>query len=111
VVEEAWESFNVEGWMGYVLKEKLKQLKTPIKEWNNVIFGKMEESIKILVANIRELDRRGEDGLLSIVEVEERKKLFRDLWRLLKSKEVLLAQKSRASWLKEGVPDKILQAK
>ncbi|MCI24102.1 transposon TX1 putative protein, partial [Trifolium medium] len=34
--------------------------------------------------------------------MEGRRKLFGDLWRLLKSKEVLLFQKSRVKWLKEG---------
>ncbi|KAK2454307.1 hypothetical protein QL285_001883 [Trifolium repens] len=102
MVEDFWRSLNVEGWMGYVLKEKLKFLKVMIKDWNKAEYGKMEEKIRNLVSSIREKDLRGEQGLLISSEIEERKKLFGDLWRLLKSKDVLLAQRSRAKWLKEG---------
>jgi hypothetical protein len=102
MVEEFWRSLNVEGWMGYVLKEKLKLLKAIIKEWNKVEYGKMEDNIQNLISCIREKDIRGEQGLLNTSEVEERKKLFGDLWRLLKSKDVLAVQRSRAKWLKEG---------
>jgi hypothetical protein len=88
--------------MGYVLKEKLKILKTSIKGWNKVEFGKMEESIRCLISSIRIMDLKGEQGLLETVEVEERKKLFCDLWRLLKSKETLLFQRSSTKWLQDG---------
>jgi hypothetical protein len=88
--------------MGYVLKEKLKLLKGMIKEWNKAEYGKMEDNIRDLISSIREKDIRGEQGLLSTSEVEERKKLFGDLWRLLKSKDVLAVQRSRSKWLKEG---------
>jgi hypothetical protein len=62
----------------------------------------MEDNIQNLISCIREKDIRGEQGLLNTSEVEERKKLFGDLWRLLKSKDVLAVQRSRAKWLKEG---------
>jgi hypothetical protein len=102
VVEEFWRSLKVEGWMGYVLKEKLKFLKTRIKDWNRLEFGKMDDSINLIVANIRELDTKGESIPLTSGEVEERKKCFGDLWRLLKSKEVLAVQRSRVKWFKDG---------
>jgi hypothetical protein len=102
LVETFWRSLNVEGWMGYVLKEKLKLLKVHIKEWSIVEYGKVEETIRILILKIRAMDVRGEQGLLTTIEVEERRKPFGDLWRMLKSRDVLLAQKSRVKWLKEG---------
>jgi len=34
-VEEAWRGQNVSGWMNFVLKEKLKELK--IKDWNKEV--------------------------------------------------------------------------
>ncbi|KAK2436747.1 hypothetical protein QL285_021719 [Trifolium repens] len=102
LVEGLWSSYNLEGWMGYILKEKLKLLKGSLKEWNKAEFGKMEVSIKNLILRIRDKDLRGEQGLLTSYEVEERKSDFGELWRLLRSKEVLLAQRSRAKWLKDG---------
>jgi hypothetical protein len=102
MVEGYWNSLNMEGWMGYILKEKLKFLKTHIREWSKVEYGNMDDNIRSLVSSIREKDLRGEQGLLTSSEVEERKKLFGDWWRILKSKDVLMAQRSRVKWLKDG---------
>ncbi|PNX63751.1 cysteine-rich receptor-like protein kinase, partial [Trifolium pratense] len=33
-VREKWNSFQVDGWGGYVLKEKLKMIKADLKEWH-----------------------------------------------------------------------------
>ncbi|MCH79506.1 LINE-1 reverse transcriptase like [Trifolium medium] len=77
VVEECWGSKKFSGWMGYILKEKLKALKVSIKEWNRVEFGRLEESIGLIIANIKSLDSRGEIGLLSSLE---RKKEFHFLF-------------------------------
>ncbi|PNY11564.1 hypothetical protein L195_g008173 [Trifolium pratense] len=33
VVEDGWKNQNVYGWMGYVLKEKLKELKSTLRAW------------------------------------------------------------------------------
>jgi hypothetical protein len=88
--------------MNYVLKEKLKDLKLVIKGWNRREFGRIDESIKGLILNIRSLDVKGEESPLVAEEIVERKQLFKDLWKLFRSKETLLFQKSRARWLKEG---------
>ncbi|GAU29496.1 hypothetical protein TSUD_360410 [Trifolium subterraneum] len=55
-----------------------------------------------LVVDIRDLDVRGELVGLSTQELEGRKEKFGILWKLLKSKEMLLFQRSRSKWLKEG---------
>jgi hypothetical protein len=34
VVEESWRCFEGRGWMGFLLKEKLKYLKGRLKDWN-----------------------------------------------------------------------------
>jgi hypothetical protein len=39
LVEEYWMGCNFTGWMAYILKEKLKGLKTRIKEWNRETYG------------------------------------------------------------------------
>jgi hypothetical protein len=41
-VEEFWGGLTVEGWMGFVLKEKLKELKTFLKGWHKREYGGME---------------------------------------------------------------------
>ncbi|CAJ2635167.1 unnamed protein product [Trifolium pratense] len=77
---------RVNVWMSFVLKEKLKGLKTVLKEWNNVEYGDMEARIQGLVVDIRDLDVRGEEVGLSNQEVTSRKQKFEDLWKLLRTR-------------------------
>lgn len=102
LVEEVWRTNNVHGWMGYVLKEKLKGLKEAIKVWNKEEYGGMEERVEWLVEEIGDLDGLGEERRLREDEVESRKTKFEELWRLLKAKDSLVVQRSKSKWLKEG---------
>jgi hypothetical protein len=88
--------------MGFVLKDRLKDLKGVIKEWCVEEYGKPDERKNLLIENILALDTRSEEMGLSDVEVGERKRLFEDLWSTLKSIDSLAFQRSRAKWLKEG---------
>jgi hypothetical protein len=102
VVESYWSNHHVEGWMGFVVKEKLKGLKLVLKDWHKHAYGGLEDRIGGLVVEIRDLDSKGEEVGLSSQEVEGRKTKFGELWRLLKSKEALIFQRSRSKWLKEA---------
>jgi hypothetical protein len=88
--------------MGFVLKEKLKTVKGDIKVWRKEEYGRIEEKIPFLTSNIRRLDLKGEEGLLSSQEVGDRKRWFCELWKILRNKDRLLFQRSRVKWLKEG---------
>ncbi|WJX17552.1 hypothetical protein P8452_07455 [Trifolium repens] len=101
-VETFWRNYRVEGWMGFVLKERLKGLKFFIKSWTKLEYGSMETKIKELVTVIKDLDIKGEGVGLSSQEVSSRKEKFEDLWRTLKNKEAITFQRSRSKWLKEG---------
>jgi hypothetical protein len=46
LVVQTWEQQLVSGWMGFVLKDRLKGLKTIIKEWNAEVFGNAETKKK-----------------------------------------------------------------
>jgi len=67
-----------------------------------VEYGNVEMRLSVLRNEIEELDGKGDRGVLSNAEVEVRKSKFEELWRLWKSKESLLIQRSRSKWLKEG---------
>ncbi|MCH86627.1 LINE-1 reverse transcriptase like, partial [Trifolium medium] len=95
-------NLRIEGWMGFVLKEKLKALKKFLRDWHKLEYGGSGARIEELVVEIRDLDMRGEEEGLSTQEVVSRKEKFRDLWKLLKNKEALMFQRSRSKWLKEG---------
>ncbi|KAK2444918.1 hypothetical protein QL285_015908 [Trifolium repens] len=102
VVTNAWASCVVDGWMSFILKERLKHLKGVIKEWSAVTFGEAENKKKVLIKGISELDLKSEVAGLEEVEVVERKRLFEELWVLLKKIDALTYQRSRSKWLKEG---------
>jgi hypothetical protein len=102
IVEEEWRNGSLSGWMGYILKEKLKKLKLRLKEWNTEEYGGMEDRITKLVEEIAEVDARSEMGVLGDADVQIRKAKFEDLWRLLRAKDSLMVQRSRSKWLKEG---------
>ncbi|CAJ2647023.1 unnamed protein product [Trifolium pratense] len=70
VIKEAWESIEITGWMGFILKERLKVLKGVIKEWKKTKFGKVEEEESRLLNDILVLDLRSES--LGLVEAEHR---------------------------------------
>ncbi|MCH84503.1 LINE-1 reverse transcriptase like, partial [Trifolium medium] len=102
VVESFWVNLRIEGWMGFVLKEKLKALKKFLRDWHKIEYGGSGARIEELVVEIRVLDTRGEEEGLSNEEVESRKEKFRVLWKLLKNNEALMFQRARSKWLKEG---------
>jgi hypothetical protein len=102
LVEGFWRNSNFTGWMAYVLKEKLKGLKNHIKECSREQYGQADTKIAKLVLDINVMDVRSEGDGLSDGDVELRKNLFAQFWHLKKSKESVLAQRSRTRWLKEG---------
>ncbi|MCH83868.1 LINE-1 reverse transcriptase like [Trifolium medium] len=97
MVTKVWQDQHFFGWMGFILKERLKGLKVAIKEWNVELFGKPE-----ILAEILALDNKSEVMGLSQVEAATMKVKFKDLWRLLKSIDVSIYQRSRSKWLKAG---------
>jgi len=58
--------------------------------------------VACLVDEIADLDVKGELGVLSNGDVEARKVMFDEMWKLLKCKEASLFQRSKSKWLKEG---------
>jgi len=90
------------GWMGVVLKSKLKELKEEIRVWSKQVYGDIDFKVARLVEDIVDLDVKGEFGVLSSGEVELRKLKFDEMWKLLKCKEASVFQRSKSKWLKEG---------
>jgi hypothetical protein len=73
VVVQAWGSQHLEGWMGFILKERFKHLKGVIKGWNSYVFGVGEEKKRQLTYRVAELDTKSESVGLVDEEVAERK--------------------------------------
>ncbi|MCI24132.1 RNA-directed DNA polymerase (Reverse transcriptase) [Trifolium medium] len=88
--------------MGFILKERFKGLKTAIKEWTKANYGNPDEKKRELISEILMLDNKSELYGLSQDEVASRKRKFDQLWRLLKSIDAVIYQRSRSKWLKAG---------
>jgi len=64
-VRNRWQSFQLEGWGGYILKEKLKLLKLALKEWHQTHLQNLPSRISLLKEEIAMLDLKGESNALS----------------------------------------------
>ena len=82
MVEESWKRHGGSGWMGFVLKSKLKGLKGDSRDWNRVEYGNVEMRLTLLREEIEKLDEKSECGALSNEEVDVRKFKFDEHRRL-----------------------------
>ena len=65
----------------FILKEKLKSFKGSLKDWNRLHFGNIHKKIARILKNVNELDKKEEEGGLSVEELEARKDMQEDFWR------------------------------
>lgn len=42
VVERCWSGASIQGWIDFVMSEKLKQLKSILKGWSREVYGDMD---------------------------------------------------------------------
>ena len=101
-VEEKWRSFDVDGWGGFVLKEKFKLMKMALKYWHQQHSQNLPAKIVALKDKITILDLKGETMVLLDGEVEEMHGLTEELFYLSRINNSICWQESRALWLQEG---------
>lgn len=101
-VEEKWGGYNVEGWGGYILKEKLKLLREDIKKWSKDSVGDLKAKIEQEKKVMEHFDKLQEERDLEEAEVSCARESKSNLWHLLKLKESYAFQKARVQWIKEG---------
>ncbi|KAL8508386.1 hypothetical protein ACS0TY_018846 [Phlomoides rotata] len=97
-----WQSYHIEGWAAYRLKEKLKLLKKDLRGWNIEIFGNIDFNINSKKEEIEILDRIDDTMGLEAAEIIKRNKNVAELIRLGQWKEELLPQRAKARWLRDG---------
>ncbi|XP_074282866.1 uncharacterized protein LOC141607414 [Silene latifolia] len=91
-VRQAWEDGDED------LVTILEMCAENLQKWKGVSIGKI---VRELNTKRRKLSKLNEGGW-SRREVEERKKLVKEIETLLKQEEIFWRQRSRALWLKEG---------
>jgi hypothetical protein len=70
-VRDKWKSLQVDGWGGYVLKEKLKLIKVALKDWHKTHAQNLPSRIDSKKVRLAALDQKGEDEVLSKAELAE----------------------------------------
>ncbi|GAU35629.1 hypothetical protein TSUD_30470, partial [Trifolium subterraneum] len=70
-VRDKWNSFQVEGSGGFVLKEKFKMIKATLKDWHLTHVQNLPSRIESLKARLSTLVQKGEDEVLSDKEIDE----------------------------------------
>lgn len=101
-VTSKWQSYMIEGWGGYVLKEKLKCLKTDLKQQHKLVFGSIDSRMENQCNGLHSLDILDDLFGLEDQEIVRRNEISARLLRDLKWKDSMLLQKSRCKWIKEG---------
>ncbi|PNX63687.1 cysteine-rich receptor-like protein kinase, partial [Trifolium pratense] len=95
-------SFQIDGWGGYVLKEKLKMIKACLKEWHKTHTQNLPGRIETLKGRLLALDEKGEEDDLSEEELVEIHGVSSDIHSLSRLHASISWQQSRSLWLKEG---------
>ncbi|CAJ2663648.1 unnamed protein product [Trifolium pratense] len=101
-VREKWNSFQVDGWAGHVLKEKFKLIKAGLKEWHRVHTHNLPSRIESLKARLAALDEKGEEEVLSEEKLTEFHGVSLDIQSLSRMLASISWQQSRSMWLKDG---------
>jgi hypothetical protein len=101
-VTSKWQSFQVEGWGGFVLKEKLKMIKVALREWHQNHSHNISGRITLVKGRISVLDEKGELSTLGEEEMKELHSLSVELHSLSRIHSSICWQQSRLTWLREG---------
>ncbi|KAL8498894.1 hypothetical protein ACS0TY_022022 [Phlomoides rotata] len=101
-VEDVWRETKVEGWGGYVIKEKLKKLKLVIKAWKNKKGTNLSKEIEETEKRLTTLDYKLDNGDWDDTDRDNRRALQVELEELRIKSDRMAAEKSRARWLAEG---------
>ncbi|PNX69688.1 cysteine-rich receptor-like protein kinase, partial [Trifolium pratense] len=101
-VREKWNSFQIEGWGGYMLKEKFKMIKASLREWHKAHTQNLPGRIETLKGRLSALDEKGEGDDLSEEELVELHEVSSDIHSLSRLHASISWQQSRSLWLKEG---------
>ncbi|MCH79399.1 cysteine-rich receptor-like protein kinase [Trifolium medium] len=101
-VREKWTSYQIDGWGGYVLKEKFKRIKLTLKDWHATHTQNLPSRIESLKDRLAVLDAKGEEDDLSEFELAELRGVSSDIHSLSRLNASICWQQSRSRWLKEG---------
>ncbi|XP_028063578.1 uncharacterized protein LOC114266848 [Camellia sinensis] len=79
VVKKSWEDNTIDGWAGFRVFRKMKELKGKLKEWNYSVFGNIHDKVKSIEDQIHSLDLVAENSPLNDADILKRKELKSEL--------------------------------
>jgi len=101
-VEDKWRSFILDGWGGFVLKEKFKLIKLALKDWHQRHSQNLSAKMISIKDKFFTLDLKGESTVLQDEGVEELHGLTEELFSLSRINSSICWEQSRTQWLHEG---------
>ncbi|GAU34888.1 hypothetical protein TSUD_144190 [Trifolium subterraneum] len=101
-VRDKWNSFHIDGWGGFLLKEKLKMIKAALKDWHLAHTQNLPSQIDSLKTQLSALDLKGEEEDLTEAELVELHGVTFDIHSLSRLHASVCWQQFRSRWLKEG---------
>ena len=102
LVVHSWSNYHLSGWGGFALKQKLKLIKTHIRQWSLQNGGVTSAKIQNLKKDLNALEAGVNGSNMSQAEMELKKSLQEQLWAAATAYESMMRQKSRVKWIKEG---------
>ena len=97
-----WVGLNCSGSASYVLVSKLKALKSLLRDWNKLEFGKVEVNKALALSQVDFWDKMELSRTLSVQEVDAKRGAKEDFKKWALMEEISWRQKSREVWLSEG---------
>ena len=96
-----WEGDNFNGSASFIMAEKLKVVKSKLKEWNRDVFGRVDYKKNLALDQLQFWDAKEKTNRLSLEEMDARREVRKEYKKWVLLEEVTWRQKSREVWLKE----------
>ncbi|GKV05111.1 hypothetical protein SLEP1_g17152 [Rubroshorea leprosula] len=100
MVTTKWKEFKVQGWGGFIVKEKLKMMKNFLQVWSKSSLQEVDRKIEVARKEINRIDGKGETCSLSDDDLMSRSNHYAKLLKNIQLKEEMAQQKAWRNWLK-----------
>ncbi|GKV25367.1 hypothetical protein SLEP1_g34816 [Rubroshorea leprosula] len=102
MVTAKWKEIEIQGWGGFILKEKLKKTKDFLRVWSKSNIQEVDRKIEQSREEINRVDGKGETSILSNEDIIFKSSHYSELLKNMQMKEEMAQQKARKTWLKSG---------
>lgn len=97
-----WKEPQIKDRVGAILQRKLHVLKSALKQWSKEVYGNVPEKLKAAESELHSLDVLAEVRPLVEAELQLKREIRSEMWRLNRMLEWSWLQKSRLEWNLKG---------